>query len=779
MNAALSNMRNPPNMRVAHIAVAWLAALLLLVWVLAPAWSGKGMAHYAAVHTIIEVASIVVSVMIFAVWWGTRAPRPDMRTALVAVAFLCVALLDLMHTLSYPDMPDFVTPADPEKAIYFWLAARLIAALGLLVAVCYQVPRHLAPGRDYLWLAAGLLLVAAVAWGVLLHRARLPSMFVAGQGLTPLKVVCEYGLVVLYGIAAYCAWRQSGSPARTSLPRKMPYLYAAAAISALSEVFFTLYGSVTDAYNFFGHVYKVIAYAFLYHGVVTARVVEPFHELQKNEEVLREREAQLAGIVASLKLAVISVDEAQNIVLFNRQAEAIFRCPAAEALGGSLDRFIPARSRAPHRQLVAAYDGVGEHGTRHMGGERILTGLRADGEEFPIDASISRTVIGGRTRFTVVLRDVTERMRVQQELQRNADIIASSGDAIVSRKPSGAILTWNPAAERLFGYRAEEMIGRDISLLYSPHTPPEHRDLMARAIRGEPVMGFETVRRRKDGSDVNVAITLSAVRDAAGQVISSSAIYRDITERKRMEAQLLRSLHDQREAEVEVRESRDRLRELSAALQTIREEEKTRIARELHDELGQALTALKMDTAAIESELDHAQAALRKRTADMKQLIDTTVTSVRRISADLRPVMLDNLGLVPTLEWLTREFSKRTGIEVELNIPDENLGASGDAATAIFRIVQESLTNVARHAQASKVTIDVTHRGGNVALRIADDGKGMEDADKRKTRSFGLLGMRERAFVLGGELKVSSTPGKGTVVEALIPRFGTGQGEAA
>lgn len=366
--------------------------------------------------------------------------------------------------------------------------------------------------------------------------------------------------------------------------------------------------------------------------------------------LLDGHQAHLAAIIEAVRMAIISVDESQNIVLFNPEAERIFRCSAEDALGASLDRFIPVALRTAHREHMARYDGISsEHGSRHMGGERILTGLRADGEEFPIEATILRTDVAGHKLNTVILRDISERMRLLQQ---------------------------------------------------------------------------------------------------------------------------------QRQAEADLRESRDRLRELSSALQTIREEEKTRIARELHDELGQALTALKMDAAAIESELDHAQDALRKRTTDMKQLIDTTVGAVRRISADLRPVMLDNLGLVPTLEWLTRDFSNRTGIAVELDIPDENPGVAGDAATAIFRIVQEALTNVSRHSGADHVSVSMRRRGGIVVVRITDNGKGFTEADARKVRSFGMLGMRERAYVLGGDLDVKSTPGGGTQIEAIIPRFGTAQGES-
>jgi PAS domain S-box-containing protein len=489
---------------------------------------------------------------------------------------------------------------------------------------------------------------------------------------------------------------------------------------------------------------------------------------------LEQHEVLLGTIVNSVKLAVISIDEAQTIVLFNPEAEAIFGCSAAQALGTSLDRFIPAKLRAAHRVHVANFDGSsGDHASRAMGGERILTGLRADGEEFPIDASISVASVGGRKFYTVIVRDVTERVRYQQALRLHADIIDSSGDAIISRELDGTVLTWNPAAQRLFGYSGAQMVGANIDKLYSDNTPSAERNLTDRAVRGESILNFESVRRRKDGTDVQVAITLSLVRDREGRITGSSAIFRDITERKRMEAELQRLIHDQQQAQAQLRESRDRLRELSSALQTIREEEKSRIARELHDELGQALTALKMDAVAIAGELDAAQDSVRKRTDGMKQLIDATVASVRRIAADLRPVMLDNLGLVPTLEWLTNEVSDRTGIRVTLDVPDENLGVGGDAATAIFRIVQEALTNVARHSGANEVAVEVIHDGGTVVVRVGDNGKGMAAQDANKARSFGLLGMRERAYVLGGELTVSRAPQGGTLVEAVIPAFGT------
>ena len=272
-------------------------------------------------------------------------------------------------------------------------------------------------------------------------------------------------------------------------------------------------------------------------------------------------EAQLAAIVHTLKLAVISVDETQTIVLFNAEAEGIFRCSAMEALGGPLERFIPVSARAAHRIHVETYDGVSAHGVRAMGGDRILTGLRADGEEFPIDATISSAEYGGRKLFTVILRDVTARIHQEEMLRLQSEIINSTAQAIVSRRLDGIIMSWNQAATRMFGYTHEEAVGCKISLLYPTAASPDHIDLAQRALRGEAIVDFPTRRRRKDGSEIDVEVTISPVRRYDGTVAGTSAIYSDITERKRAEAEMRRLHHEQQRAEAQVRESRDRLRE--------------------------------------------------------------------------------------------------------------------------------------------------------------------------------------------------------------------------
>lgn len=230
----------------------------------------------------------------------------------------------------------------------------------------------------------------------------------------------------------------------------------------------------------------------------------------------------------------------------------------------------------------------------------------------------------------------------------------------------------------------------------------------------------------------------------------------------------------------ELRSSHRELRELAAALHDVREAEQMRIARELHDELGQQLTGLKMDLAWIGAKLPDDRPELLRKAEGMKLLVDTAVKSVRRIASDLRPLVLDDLGLVAGLEWLAQDFSKRTGIEVALNM-DVGDSAPGDAqASALFRIVQESLTNVARHAQASRVRIALVHEGGRLKLTVQDDGKGLDEgAGGGKAGSFGLIGIRERAIMLGGQASLSSRPGEGTLVEVSIPFQGAAGGAQA
>ncbi|HYY58135.1 MAG TPA: PAS domain S-box protein [Pyrinomonadaceae bacterium] len=255
------------------------------------------------------------------------------------------------------------------------------------------------------------------------------------------------------------------------------------------------------------------------------------------EEALRESQARLAGIVDSAMDAIITVDEGQRILLFNRAAEKMFRCAASEAIGQQLDRFIPERFRTAHTAHIQSFGRTGVT-TRAMAGARAVYGLRADGEEFPVEASISQVEAGGQKLYTVIMRDITERQRTEEKLSLLAAIIESSNDAIIGKNLDGTILSWNPAAERLYGYTPAEVVGRSVTMLIPPDLPDEEPRIIEQIKRGESVDHYETVRLRKDGTRVDVSLTVSPLKDAQGRIIGASKIARDITERKRAEEAL-------------------------------------------------------------------------------------------------------------------------------------------------------------------------------------------------------------------------------------------------
>jgi signal transduction histidine kinase len=233
-------------------------------------------------------------------------------------------------------------------------------------------------------------------------------------------------------------------------------------------------------------------------------------------------------------------------------------------------------------------------------------------------------------------------------------------------------------------------------------------------------------------------------------------------------ASLEGEITDRLSKENEFRRSTEQLRELSARLQSVREEERTHVAREIHDELGQALTGLKMDVAWLQQHLDQPQPALLEKTQAMSDLIDIIVQAVRRIATELRPGILD-LSLVATIEWQLQEFQTRSGIEGKLISAPEETTLDVDGATTVFRIFQEILTNVARHAQATRIEVSLEENATFLTLQVQDNGRGMTESEIQSPKSIGLLGMRERARLREGKIQFQGTPGQGTTVTVRVP----------
>jgi PAS domain S-box-containing protein len=349
--------------------------------------------------------------------------------------------------------------------------------------------------------------------------------------------------------------------------------------------------------------------------------------------------------------------------------------------------------------------------------------------------------------------------RTAAEEKRLADIVQSSMDAIITVDGQERVVIFNAAAEQVFGYAAAEMLGQSIQqLLPAAFRAGHHAHMQKFAASGSTSrkMGHNTALKglRKNGEEFPLEASIS--RSYSGDTLLMTVILRDITQRVKAQEELDRA--------------RARLRELSISSQTAREEEKARISRELHDELGQSLTALKMDLAWLKSHTAQDNPAVAERIRAMQAMLDSTVAATRRIAADLRPLMLDDLGLMAALEWLTQDFTRRTSVRCTLSMDDAVIEADTRIQSALYRAVQETLTNVARHAHANAVDITLSANSTHVCLQMRDDGKGMQAADQAKRGSFGLIGMRERIYILGGTVQIDSTPGQGTRINIELPR---------
>jgi PAS domain S-box-containing protein len=495
-----------------------------------------------------------------------------------------------------------------------------------------------------------------------------------------------------------------------------------------------------------------------------ATVVLIYRERVDRESARRALEnvqARVGGIVESAMDAIITVDEAQRIVQFNAAAERAFRWPRAAVIGQRLEMLIPERFRAAHGAHIERF-GATQVTSRDMGAQTVLYGLRADGEEFPIEASISQLSEDGVKLFTVILRDVTQRVHAEEMLARSEarlrGILDSAMDAIITIDERQHIVLFNAAAEEVFKCARTEAIGAPLTWFIPDRFRPSHAEHV-RAF-GEGVgtsrrMGHARVVMglRRDGEEFPIEASISQATEGGQRFYT--VILRDVTQRAR--------------AEKALRDSREEIQALALEASSAREDEKRRIARELHDELGQALTSLKIDLSWLRDNLGAATPETQAKLAAMQLLLDGTVAAARRISADLRPLMLDDLGLTAAADWLAQNFTSRTGVPCELVIGTGELDLPDPYATAVFRVLQESLTNIAKHAQATQVEATLEREAGEVVLTVHDNGRGFESGGARKPGSFGLVGLRERAYLVGGDVAVRSSPGQGTTVELKIP----------
>lgn len=366
-----------------------------------------------------------------------------------------------------------------------------------------------------------------------------------------------------------------------------------------------------------------------------------------------------------------------------------------------------------------------------------------------------------KSKNSIDIAELTQaRNKVAEMEALKASILEAIPHAVIGLQDRRIIFV-NDGVKAVFGWTSDELIGRTTRLLY--RTEKDYVRIAGQLysiLEKQPIASMEFPCLRKDGTEIECMISAARI----GKQLKERRVvitYENITDRKR--------------AAHELELSRHQLRQLSAHLQSIREKERTRIARELHDELGQLLTALNTDIVLLKNKIPAEQKILSDRAESMSSLVELTMQTVKRIYMGLRPGMLDHLGLTAAIAWQAEEFSRRTGIACNVSFNPEDMVIDPDLTTTIFRIFQETLTNVQRHAKATKVSVRLKATDDCLEFVVKDNGKGIADEQLKKPDSFGLLGIKERVYHWGGREAIVGKIGKGTTITISIPLPKTGE----
>ncbi|MBX3303613.1 MAG: PAS domain S-box protein [Nitrospira sp.] len=487
-------------------------------------------------------------------------------------------------------------------------------------------------------------------------------------------------------------------------------------------------------------------------------------ERKRADEELRGSESFITSVVENLP-NMIFVKDAKNLkfVRFNKAGEELLGYPR-EVLIGKSDFDIFPKDEADFftskdrevLKLGGMLDIPEEWiDTKHHGRRVLHT------RKIPIydEKGEPQYLLG-------ISEDVTDIKRLEaarkESEERYRNIFENALEGIFQTMPDGQYVAVNPALARIYGYDSpDDMIATVTNLAGHQYMEPGRRDEFIRLMQEqERVTGFEAPVYRKDGSWIWISEGARALRDPSGTLVGYEGTVEDVTERKLGESRLRVTLEE--------------LRMLSGRLVTVREEEQTRIARELHDELGVGLTCLKVDLSRLHAIMgeprgERGRKKMKDKIRSMTEQVDATIASVQRIVTELRPRILDDLGLVAAIEWQCQDFQQRTGILCTCVSSADDIAMEPEQATSLFRICQEALTNTARHAQATAIQVLIKQLDNNLLLAIQDDGVGISCEKLTESTSLGLLGMRERAASLGGQMSIVGSPGKGTTVTVRVP----------
>ena len=707
--------------------------------------------NYLLFHSIIEGFSIVVAFSVFIVAWNTRRWVANDYLLLLGISFLFVGGIDFFHTLTYAGMGVF-PGSGPNPPTQLWILSRYVESISLLAAPLFLSRRvRLLPVFGLYALVATLGATSILYWKVF------PDAFIEGLGLTVFKIASEYIICGILACALLFLYRQRAALER----RAFRMLSAAIVVTIASELVFTLYSDVYGVSNMAGHLLKVVSFYLVYCAIIGTNLSSPYESLFRGIEESRVRaqhERDRAwGYLHITGSVIVVLDADGRVELINRRGCEVLGHPEAEILGKPwFESFLPSRlwrdTRVAFGSLMAGEAESDEYHENRVvtssGEERLIAWRNAVLRDS--DGAIVGTLGSGE--------DITERRRAEEAVRESEEkyrsLFDSSREAIVLTAPDGRLVDANPAFLELLDYAQDDLAGLRMPNLVVDG--PDVNEFLARLHREGQILDDECRFRRKDGTVIDCIRTIVVWRNEAGEVVAHQGLIRDVTQSKRDHAELQRS--------------REELRSLATHLQLVREEERSAVAEELHDEVGQALSALKMDIGYCRRQLPpRSLAALRPKIEAMMDLLDSTIERLRNLYSDLRPGMLDDLGLAATVEWRASELERRFGIKCRVVKADPVRLRDADCALALYRAFQGALDNVVRHSGATEFEVDLEQRGGYVTLRVSDNGRGITDEEMASPTALGLAEMRERVLSCGGKLIIRRGDGEGTIVEASAP----------
>jgi|GEM_PF-1959612 len=471
---------------------------------------------------------------------------------------------------------------------------------------------------------------------------------------------------------------------------------------------------------------------------------------------IEEREKQYFDLIENLPAAVFTTDRESNLQIYNKAAVSLWGSVPrpGEFWRNSWDIYAPDGlpvddADSPVSQALSKKRPL-------QCGEMAI--IRSDGNTrfvrpFPsplLDAN------GNVTGVISVMIDITEGKETEEELKKLSLIAKRTTNAIIITDPNGKIEWVNEGFTRLTEFEFHEVLDKELKSLipaYDPDRGGKVAVYVNEQLRRQLPFECELLKQTKTGKPIWVEVQGQPVFDANGNLINYFQVEADITERKNAYEELVKKENE--------------IRAFAKQLNQVLEDERSRIAREIHDEFGQQLTGLKMSLSVLQK-LKARDDTFEETLREMRAGLENTIQSLREFSTELRPAILDTLGMIPSIEWLVREFEKKTGIRCDLRVKVQDHTFDKSISTTYFRICQEALTNITKHAQATKTMVEITQLDGKLSLMIADDGKGITSDKMNNPYSMGLLGMRERAKLIGADLSISSQKDAGTSIKIIV-----------